>query len=657
MFTTYFSYGQLLGLLFVIVFHIISIYYFSFGRNIKYAIWFLFVGSFAMRFLLSGFDPYFHPWDEQYHALVSKNMAENNFLPLLYKIAPLPYDPNNWTGNQVWLHKQPMFMWQIALNIKMFGSSVMAVRLPSIIMSSLLVFVIFRLGKIMVNEMVGYISALLYAACCYFLEFNTGTHCTDHNDIAFMFYIILSIWAYAEYRLLNKSNYIWLIGLFAGCAILNKWTVGLLVFSGWGVSLFFIPGIKGKWNELKNILKSFFMCLCVCLPWQIYILCTYPLESMHEYTYSSKHFSEVVEGHTGDYLYYFDQAIIQYGTFVAYLLPVAIIILCIDIKNLPFRVSYITWIVFAFLFFTMAQTKMPAFCIIVAPLLFISLGNLVYKVAGYVRKIKISRAGSNSLEFAGLVIICLISMDFETMQAYHTPWIKDDSRAFVRETKIRITELGKSLAGKYDPEKAVFFNCKPTDNIPFMFFSGYTAYDKVPTADECDDLKEKGFKVFFIDNYEGIPDHIKNDSSVVCIPNCKEERKVNILASNGKYLCSNPVLYHVLIANRDSCELWEKFFLVLFDDNKCAIRTFDGNFLCPEIGTAKEQVAANRITMGIWEIFTMEDLGDGCVAFKTFDEKYIGLDKRTDQLFATATIIGESEKFRITIAKRPRLNP
>src|ERR1035437_2300948 len=139
-------------------------------------------------------------------------------------------------------------------------------------MSSILILIIYRLGKLTINARVGYIASFLFAVCNYLLDFNTGQYNTDHNDIAFIFYVTLSIWTYTEYLFEKKSRYMWLIGFFAGLAILTKWLTGLVVFSGWGISLFFIQGVRNKITEYKRIVKALIVCMLTFLPWQIYIL-------------------------------------------------------------------------------------------------------------------------------------------------------------------------------------------------------------------------------------------------------------------------------------------------------------------------------------------------------------------------------------------------
>ncbi len=80
-------------------------------------------------------DPFLHAWDERYHALVAKSLAADLRRPLLYTEALLPYSISDWTANHVWLHKPPLFLWQIAASLKIFGAEPWAVRLPSALLT------------------------------------------------------------------------------------------------------------------------------------------------------------------------------------------------------------------------------------------------------------------------------------------------------------------------------------------------------------------------------------------------------------------------------------------------------------------------------------------------------------------------------------------
>ncbi|MBP7399885.1 MAG: hypothetical protein KA954_09890, partial [Chitinophagales bacterium] len=81
----------------------------------------LFFGALGIRILFNSFFPYLHDWDERFHALVAKNMMTHPFTPMLRANPVLPYDETSWTDGHIWLHKQPLFLWQMALSMKIFG--------------------------------------------------------------------------------------------------------------------------------------------------------------------------------------------------------------------------------------------------------------------------------------------------------------------------------------------------------------------------------------------------------------------------------------------------------------------------------------------------------------------------------------------------------
>ena len=110
------------------------------------AVLFLVCLSVLLGFYMAA-TPYLQPWDERYHALVAKNLLKHPLLPTLYDNPILPFDYKMWAGNNVWVHKQPVTLWGIALSMKVFGTNVLAVRLPSILMSGASVYVIYLIGK------------------------------------------------------------------------------------------------------------------------------------------------------------------------------------------------------------------------------------------------------------------------------------------------------------------------------------------------------------------------------------------------------------------------------------------------------------------------------------------------------------------------------
>src|SRR5688572_2720311 len=103
----------------LIVLFCLIFYYFTFHfyREKKYqtGIYFL-LGAVVLIRIYIGSHQFLFPWDERFHALVAKNMLEHPFKPMLIKDPVMPFNYDNWLMNHVWLHKQPLTMWLIALS-------------------------------------------------------------------------------------------------------------------------------------------------------------------------------------------------------------------------------------------------------------------------------------------------------------------------------------------------------------------------------------------------------------------------------------------------------------------------------------------------------------------------------------------------------------
>nr|MBP9152923.1 glycosyltransferase family 39 protein [Flavobacteriales bacterium] len=234
-----FSTEQWLLLLGSGTFLLLSIWGFS-QKRMSVAVAALTVSALFFYSFVAILDPFLHIWDERFHALVAKNLAHHPLLPTLYDqpIVSIAYD--RWDRAVVWLHKQPLFLWQIAASYKLWGFNEFGLRFPSALMSALLIPISYRVGKLLMNDATGYIAAILMMSSFYTVQLVSGVQGMEHNDVAFLFYVSASIWAWVEYEHApNANKWCWavLIGLFVGAAVLCKWLVGLLVYAAFSSQL------------------------------------------------------------------------------------------------------------------------------------------------------------------------------------------------------------------------------------------------------------------------------------------------------------------------------------------------------------------------------------------------------------------------------------
>jgi 4-amino-4-deoxy-L-arabinose transferase-like glycosyltransferase len=495
----------------------VSLVLFHFNEKKKLSLFILFLGCLSLSVYMAGLDHFLHFWDEEFHALVAKNMLGNPFKPMLYAHPVLDYNYQEWQHNSIWLHKQPLFLWQIAISLKLFGINEIAVRLPSAFMLALLVFPIYRMGKISVNERTGFYAAFLFSLGYFIHELAVGFYPTDHNDIAFIFYVTCSFWAYLEYHKSKNRKWLLLIGLFAGCAVLVKWLMGLLIFGVWLIA---ILSQKEKRNMLRNYLDfgmSLLVSIIVFLPWQIYILIKYPTESIYEYKYASQHFTQVMENKSGDFLFHLRElkTIYFHGDVMPYIMLLGLVILFIRMKDNGNRIVLFFSLITVYVFYTLAKTKMTAFCMIVAPVFYIALGSMIDQIFILLTKKLFKNTIIASSVFILLIgFIGYLHLDLNKIKKNHLD--SPDNKDTYGYKLALDTKFIKQLPDSLKTEDYVLFNCREFEAPAIMFYTGITAYQNIPSEQTYLDLKQRHIKMAFNDDGK-LPPYIYSDGSVILI--------------------------------------------------------------------------------------------------------------------------------------------
>lgn len=514
----YFTDNQIFSLAASSLILIASITTFHIGK-IRTSLILLFLGSIGLGFFIANLDHFLILWDEQFHALVAKNMLKNPIKPILYPNPLLEYDYKNWSGNYIWLHKQPLFLWQIALSLKVFGINELAVRIPSILMHAFVVLMTYRIGKISYNINVGFYGALFFAVAYYPLELVAGRYSTDHNDVAFLFYIIGSLWAWFEYQ--NSQNKYWLIlvGIFSGGAVLVKWLFGLLIYPVWAIIS--VVEFKKKRMRLKEyypIAISFALSLVVFVPWQLFIYFKYPVEYAYESQIINEHLFRVVENHGGNFWFHFDALKVLYGS--GSLVPVFLFLgLFILIKNSSvkiYRLAILLSILITYGFYSIVPTKMISFCVVISPIAYLGFGALVNTTVDFIKlKIKF-KIVEMFLRPVVLFIACLFLVNLSRIQRNHTDWKPNDNNK--RKTELNEMAFIRKLPGILKDDKFVVFNTKirAFGNIPVMFYTDYIAYDIMPSREQIEKITSQSYKIAIWDN-DSLPDYIRQDNDIIKI--------------------------------------------------------------------------------------------------------------------------------------------
>lgn len=502
--------------LLIFLFFCVSVSIFLFQqKKIKSSLFFLILSSLTAGFFISTLDPFLHIWDEQYHALVAKNLIGNWLKPTLFSSPILKYNFQNWSENYIWLHKQPLFLWQIALSIKLFGVNELAVRIPSIFLHTLTTIIIVRIGSIIKNTSTGFYGALFFCISYYSLALVTGKFATDHNDTAFLFYVTASFWAWLEFKNTNNKKWLFLIGLFSGLAVLVKWLMGLIVFLVWFCSD--IIENKNKYSKIvRPIFISFAISLCVFLPWQIYCHFHYPIEYNFEMTMNSSHLFKSIENHSGNIFFHWNamKEIYGSGILVRSFFLLGLILLLLN-KSTSNKIGIFSFIFFTYLIYSVAATKMTGYCFIAAPFFFIGLGSLLDDFIEFL-KCRINK--DILLRFVSFILILSVSFflfNLTRIEHYYSMKLTDDNLA--RNFDLKLMESIQKIKKENGKNTIVFSSTnRLNSNISIMFYTGLTTYNRIPSVDEIDFLVKNSYRIIVLTNVK-LPTYIKQTSSLIII--------------------------------------------------------------------------------------------------------------------------------------------
>ncbi len=513
--------------------------FFHFKGWEKLSLFFIFFAAFSLFIFGALLDPFLNLWDERIHALVAKNSMDNLLKPEFFE-HPIVPECNylNWTSAHIWLHKQPLFIWQMALSMKIFGVTEFALRFPSVVLATLSVLLGYRIGKLLVNKNVAYYTAVSIAFSWFLLNLVSGYEGIEHNDVSFFFYVSASIWAFMEY-IHNKRKWKWviLIGLFAGCAVLTKWLTGLLIFYIWGVYILATYGFKFKQWKIGHIITAIIVCCAVFVPWQIFILTHYHDAAIFEYQYNSKHLFEQIEGQNTNFFFHFQKIpylFFGYKHFTpegspslrslviainSIILVFGLIRFLFHIKKRNIKITIIATLLFVYLFFSFATTKMPAYTFLIGMVWFISLGMVIDWGVNCIQHWVKKRWLYQSFQALFILFFVMYLYNFTRIRNLHTEemfWRKD-----MIANKATFLRIKEKL-----PQNAIVFNLRGSgiyghngQYIEASFYLDCDAYPLPPKEETIKILKSKGFVPVYISKHP-LPDYILNDPDAIFI---KEE--------------------------------------------------------------------------------------------------------------------------------------
>lgn len=436
----------------------------------------------ALLRLFSGCDFYLHDWDEQFHALVAKNMLLHPLKPTLYENPLLPYNYKNWTGNHIWLHKPPFTFWIMALSIKIFGCNEFAIRLPSLVFSIAIIVLSYRIALQFFNQRVAIITAYLAAVNGMLIEVSVGRISSDHVELCFVFLILVAVYFLIKsFKFsLQKYSLTAIAGLICSLAILTKLLPALIVWLLF-VALVIQYRIKNRKVIFINLVVLMLSSLALPLLWIIYIKLAFPIEYQNLLEAFFLPINNVVHSHNGTVFYYFTYIRIIFGEMIY--LPL-LFLLYFFRKDRALQL-FVVWIFIPLFIFSAASTKRATYLLNSAPAYVIATAYFIdfMQITITQKYLKI-----------GMITLFLL-LPFRYMIERVKPF---DNMPRRNAATIELKEY------KF-PKNAVLFGYpKP---IEAMFFQNnlVAAYTEIPSLQITQSLTKNGYSIFLFNN-----NHIEN---------------------------------------------------------------------------------------------------------------------------------------------------
>jgi len=459
-------------------------YFFSWNYNSKgnhrLALLLLILCGLALRIYTST-DLFLHPWDERYHALVAKNLIQHMLTPTLYDNPIMPYDMKSWISSHIWLHKQPLPLWTMAGSMWVFGVNEIALRLPSIILTTIGIYLTFYIANYFFNKKTAFIASFLYSINGLIIEMTGGRIATDHIDVFFLFFIELAVFFTLLFAEKRKTIYTVLAGISMGAAILCKWLPALIVIAIWLLVLLETKSFNYK-TIIFHLMIICFASVIVFLPWQLYIHQAFPEEAKWESSFNLKHITEILDEQGGPFYYYIDKIRINYGELIY--LPLIWFLWITFSGKLNLKFSALTvWIVVPVFFFSFVMTKMQGYILFVSPALFMITAEFWYFLAH-------NRENSKYKWLKTIIMVLLIALPVRYCIERMKPFERSErSPQWVKDLK---------TLEKKNITNGVMFNYEQP--IEAMFYTNLTVYDDLPDKHVIMDLKQKGYTIVINDN-------------------------------------------------------------------------------------------------------------------------------------------------------------
>ena len=423
--------------------------------------------------LAMGFDDFLHAWDERYHAVVAKHLAQHWLLPTLFEDEVVP-QAIDWAGGRIWVHKPPLALYLMAVSRRVLGPAELSLRLPSIALHCAAVLATARLGALFFSARAGLWAAFLVAVNGQLLDLAAGRQPTDHPESIFASLVCLSMLLAALHARDGRREHAVLAGALAGLAVLTKFLPSLVVFPCWAVWM--------RWDDRPrkralDLALAVFVCAALSLPWTLFVRAAFPREAAVEAHHALLHLLQPLDGHAGSAFFHLGRI----PRFFGEASPVALLAFFWMRRRLGSAGAGVAlWFALPYLFFSLLPTKMENYPMLAAPAICLMIGAMIEQLVAQDLPVRSPRPAA--LLLLGLLVGLPARFLVERWKPFHR-----------FESERAVSARLRALSGQLGPGKLAMF--REPHPIEAMYYANAVAYPQSPTPDDEARARALGYRV------------------------------------------------------------------------------------------------------------------------------------------------------------------
>lgn len=462
----------------------------SAGRARAAALGLILASGFGLR-LRAANHAYISQWDEAYHALVAKNLVAHPLTPTLYEEKVLPSDDREWTKTGVWLHKPPLPLWLMAAGIAAFGDDELSFRLPSVILDTLAILLVFLLAGEFFGAAspAGAVAAALYAVNPLMIRLVSGRIPDDTPHVLNAFFITCTVLLFAVAARKNSRPHAAAAGLSLGLGTLCMSAVALLGLAAALPLLLARRGVRGAARLLAAALVFF---AAAALPWPLFALSRWPELWRHESAIQLNHLFAALDGHAHAWWWYLKILPVQYGGSAALAWAFAGASLAYAAREAARRrdaglAAALVWFALPYAFFSVIATKLYAYVAVAVPALCLLAGFAAASL--WAARAGRRRAWALAALLAGGAQAAAVAAERLRADYSTAPWNETYDYPSFRRTMLLLRGV---------PGPKVLLNVGDGKSPQAMYYSGAAAYPDAPSAALARGLLARGYRVFVL---------------------------------------------------------------------------------------------------------------------------------------------------------------